>query len=276
MITAANISQIPKRSPFRYPGGKTWLIPQIREWLIAVANPSTRMVEPFAGGGIVSLTSVMEGLVKSALMIELDPDVAAVWQAILGDSWKSLTDRITGFELNDDSVRTAIQSYPADISEYAFQTILKNRVKRNGIIAGSAGFLKNGESGNGLKSRWYPLSISHRIRQIHEYRSSISFTQGDGLKYLNNHRLDADVVYFIDPPYNGVGKKLYQQHTMDLAILFKIISKLRGDFLLTLNNSTEVMEYVNRYNYSSKEIMMNCGSAKVELVIGRDLSWLNC
>jgi DNA adenine methylase len=28
-----NVASVPKRSPFRYPGGKTWLIPTVRNWL---------------------------------------------------------------------------------------------------------------------------------------------------------------------------------------------------------------------------------------------------
>jgi len=28
-----NVASVPQRSPFRYPGGKTWLIPTVRQWL---------------------------------------------------------------------------------------------------------------------------------------------------------------------------------------------------------------------------------------------------
>jgi hypothetical protein len=28
-----NVSTVPHRSPFRYPGGKTWLVPRVRDWL---------------------------------------------------------------------------------------------------------------------------------------------------------------------------------------------------------------------------------------------------
>ena len=76
-IPAVNVSMVPQRSPLRYPGGKTWLVPHIREWL-ARTEP-TVLVEPFAGGGVVSLTAVMEGLVDRCIMIEIDHDVAAFW-----------------------------------------------------------------------------------------------------------------------------------------------------------------------------------------------------
>ncbi len=79
-IPAVNVATVPQRSPLRYPGGKTWLVPHIRKWL---AEPVGLLVEPFAGGGIDSLTAVMERLTKRAVMVELDRDVAAFWHAAL-------------------------------------------------------------------------------------------------------------------------------------------------------------------------------------------------
>ena len=81
-IPAVNVACVPQRSPLRYPGGKTWLIPYIRAWL-KQGDPQASLVEPFAGGGIVSLTAVMERLAKLAIMIDLDQDVAAFWRAAL-------------------------------------------------------------------------------------------------------------------------------------------------------------------------------------------------
>src|SRR5205809_2769235 len=51
-----NVASVTQLSPFRYPGGKTWLIPYIRAWLLSKAPKATRFVEPFAGGAIVSLS----------------------------------------------------------------------------------------------------------------------------------------------------------------------------------------------------------------------------
>lgn len=51
-----NVAMVPQRSPFRYPGGKTWLAPRIRAWLAQRTAPPVEFIEPFAGGAIVSLT----------------------------------------------------------------------------------------------------------------------------------------------------------------------------------------------------------------------------
>ena len=63
-----NVSSVPQRSPFRYAGGKTWLIPTIRRWL--PVNSQVNLIEPFCGGGIVSLTAVAENRVKKATIIK--------------------------------------------------------------------------------------------------------------------------------------------------------------------------------------------------------------
>ena len=51
------------------------LNPHVRKQLEQVQP--TLLVESYAGGGIVFLTVVREGLVKRCVMIELDSDVAA-------------------------------------------------------------------------------------------------------------------------------------------------------------------------------------------------------
>ena len=78
-----NVSSVPQRSPFRYPGGKTWLVPLFRRWMFSLPSQPKVLVEPFAGGGIISLTAVFEHLADSVIMVELDDQIAAVWQTIL-------------------------------------------------------------------------------------------------------------------------------------------------------------------------------------------------
>ena len=73
-----NVASVPMRSPFRYAGGKTWLVPYIRRWLKARGGHDKALIEPFAGGGIVILTPIFEELVDQVTLEELDEDVVAV------------------------------------------------------------------------------------------------------------------------------------------------------------------------------------------------------
>lgn len=70
-----NVAQVTQLSPFRYPGGKTWLIPYIKTWLSNLKDKPEYFIEPFAGGGIVSLTVAYEGLADKVIMSEIDEDV---------------------------------------------------------------------------------------------------------------------------------------------------------------------------------------------------------
>ena len=126
-----------QRSPLRYPGGKTWLVPHVRAWLKATGAPHPRIVEPFAGGGIVSLTAVMEGLARRALMVELDPDVAAFWRAAL-EHGDALMGRVRDFTLSREEVERLANQTPRDEIERGFRTLVLWGIKvKGGDIYGS-------------------------------------------------------------------------------------------------------------------------------------------
>src|SRR5438067_915945 len=151
-----NVASVPKRSPFRYPGGKTWLVPIARKWLAQFAANS-QLIEPFAGGAIIGLTAAFEGFVEKTTLIEMDCDVAAVWRTIISDGkaeW--LAEKIRTFLPTPENIERALSTKSDSTRVKAFQTILRNRVQRGGILAPGAGLMKAGENGRGLVSRWYP------------------------------------------------------------------------------------------------------------------------
>src|SRR5437762_1692095 len=143
-----NVASVPKRSPFRYPGGKTWLIPQIRKWLSTLPRKPAELVEPFAGGAIVSLTAIAENLVDRVTMVELDDAVASVWQTITSDDGGAewLATAILSFDLQPQNVTDLLKRALLTNREQALQTIIRNRVNRGGIMAVGAGLLKEGEA----------------------------------------------------------------------------------------------------------------------------------
>lgn len=279
-IKIVNVASVPQRSPFRYPGGKTWFVPRLREWLKKQERKPKLLVEPFVGGGIASLTAVFENLVDTSLMVELDDDVAAVWEVATTGSAAWLASRILKFDMNFENATKEIQRLPNSTEEKAFQTILKNRCNHGGILAAGSGFLKKGEAGKGILSRWYPETLAKRFREIDLYHDRLEFRKGDAFKVLEEYKEDEEAVFFIDPPYTAGGKKagnrLYNHFELDHEYLFKICSELKGDFIMTYDNSAEVREFATKYNFQAKPIpMKNTHHAELtELVIGRNLDWM--
>lgn len=275
-----NVASVPFRSPFRYPGGKTWLVPRIRQWLLSKPVKPALLVEPFAGGGIVGLTVAFESLADRVLLVERDPCVAAVWKTILGGDGEWLADRIVEFKLTARAVDTALADEAETTRDLAFQTILRNRVNRGGILAEGAGRVKHGENGKGLTSRWYPETLQKRILEIAEIRQRLAFIEGDGIEVMQNYADREDVAYFIDPPYTAAGKRagsrLYTYSELDHNELFAVTATVCGDFLMTYDHAEEIEAMAQSYGFDSEPIAMkNTHHAKMtELLIGPNLAWL--
>lgn len=271
-----NVASVPQRSPFRYPGGKTWLIPYIRSWLANKKESPCVLVEPFAGGGIVGLTAGFEGLADHVVMVERDQNIAAVWNTIFGGQARWLADEILNFEVTHQNVRAVLRKLPATQRERAFAVILRNRVQRGGIMAEGAGFVKTGENGRGIRSRWYPETLARRIQEIAEVRERFSFMEADGFEVIRRYSGDDSAAFFVDPPYTVASRRLYAHWQVDHRALFAELAKAKGDVLMTYDNTVEIAALASEFNFDTQAIAMkNTHHARMtELLIGKDLSWL--
>lgn len=275
-----NVSSVPQRSPFRYPGGKTWLVPLFRRWMMSLPNQPKVFVEPFTGGGIISLTAAFENLADRVVMVELDKQIAAVWETIFGGDAKWLAKQIISFELTPKSAKAVLAKVPTSNRELAFQTILKNRTAHGGILAPGAGVLKHGENGKGILSRWYPQTIAKRITNIELVSQRLEFIHGDAFEIMTEHHKSNETVFFIDPPYTAGGKRagsrLYNHCEIDHDKLFSLCEKLRGDFLMTYDNADEVRTLAERHGFKTKPVAMKSThhAEMDELLIGRNLDWV--
>ena len=275
-IPAVNVAAVPQRSPLRYPGGKTWLIPHVRVWLRSMQRPRL-LVEPFAGGGIVTLTAVMENLVDVALMAELDKDVAALWKAAL-HCGPELAARISSFTLTRESVVELASQHAANIVEHGFRTLVLNRTRRGGILAPGASFTRKGENGAGIGSRWYPNTLIRRLRAISEVAPRIAFQETDGMQMLAAllEQPHDDLALFVDPPYTGgggkrAGKRLYAHNDIDHGRLFAMLAESSADFLMTYDRSLEIESLIESCDFHAVQVMMKSGhhTRLPELVITR-------
>jgi len=271
---AVNVASVPQRSPFRYPGGKTWLIPVVRKWLKQTDSPK-KLYEPFVGGGIVSLTAAFENLASEVVMVELDPEVAAVWEVIINGDHNWLADEIYSFDLTPDNANKVLQKEDKTLKEQAFSTILKNRIFHGGIITKGSGLIKSGENGKGIKSRWYPKTLRDRIMAVIHVKNKMKFVTGDAFEELIKIENETGTFSFIDPPYTKAGRRLYTHFDIDHEALFSLTSQLKGKFMLTYDDTDEIRSLANKYRLDFRTIPMKTTHhiQKNEIIISDNFDW---
>jgi len=238
------------------------------------------LVEPFAGGAIVGLTAASERLTRHVVLVELDHDVAAVWKTILGRHAQWLAERILSFEMCPENLHAALNACGRSVRDRAFCTILRNRTLHGGILARGSSWIKRGENGKGLLSRWYPETLAKRIRHIHDIRDRITFVEGDGLATIKQYAHRATSVFFVDPPYTAstknAGKRLYTHHKVDHAALFDLVASATGDFLMTYDDDPAIREMACRRSLAISVVPMQTRRLNTmhELLIARNLEWV--
>ncbi len=277
-----NVASVPQRSPFRYPGGKTWLVPILRAWLNSFSQTPDLFLEPFAGGGIASLTVAFERLAGHVMMAEIDEGVAAVWKTILTGQGEWLAEEILAFKLTPENVRQALaedgNGSPVSLRRRAFLTLLRNRVQRGGILAPGAGLVKTGENNRGLGSRWYPETLARRIREISMNLGKISFYGGDGFALIDEYLSDKHTAFYIDPPYMKAARRLYRNWQVDHRKLFEKMAEFSGSFLMSYDNAPEIQALAKEFGFECRPVspVVSCRnqshSHRNKVAVGKDFN----
>ena len=135
--------------------------------------------------------------------------------------------------------------------------------------------MREGESGKGISSRWYPATLAKRIRDIDSIRNRLTFQHEDAFDVINSFQGRKDVVFFVDPPYTIAGKRLYDYSMVDHKRLFDTMASVQGDFLMTYDDTAEVRDWATAIGFEVENVSMKSrqNSKKSELIIGRNLEW---
>lgn len=202
----------------------------------------------------------MESLADRVVMAELDSNVAAVWKAILNNGAADLIRRIRRFEISRSAVVAELCRAPRTEIDIAFQTILRNRVQRGGILAPGASLMKNGENNVGVGSRWYPETLAKRIAAIDAAKGKIEFLHKDAFDVIPKFLRDKSAAFFVDPPYTAggksAGKRLYLHSSINHSALFHLLEATPGDVMLTYDDAKEVRNLAAAHGFFIKPIPM--------------------
>lgn len=274
MTPIVNVASVRQLSPFRYPGGKTWLVPFINSWLRRQGGVKT-LVDPFLGGGSVPLGALFEGLAGKVVLSEIDADVAAVWQCVFGKDANALASRILAFKLTRENVIRELEKNGASTIDRAFRTILKNRTYRGGILAEGSSLMRDGENGRGVASRWYPATLASRIDKLSKLAPRVTFQHTDGFELLETYLHDPSCFVFIDPPYTvgkGAGSRLYKHAVLDHNRLFQLANSGTAEVVMTYDESPDVLRLAKDFFFTIERVPMKSTHhiKKYELVISRN------
>lgn len=283
-LPVINVSQVPQVSPFRYPGGKSWFYPYFRAWIKANQYQGSTLIEPFAGGASIALQSLLEGLVRHAILVEMDQEVSNFWHVVFSENGaQELIRRIQA--VNPEEIEQILKAENVNHQnelDRAFFFLLRNRTNFGGITAQGASRLKKGEKNKGLVSRWYPEVLSWRLSKLYNLRHLVSISQEEGVAFLEfAAKFLPQAILFVDPPYllspEAPGKRLYNTASVNYSQLFSILARrFRDRFLFTHEPSTQILDFVEQIGLEVREIPMlsRKNEIKNEFVIASSLDWL--
>ncbi len=229
-------------SPFRYPGGKTKLYPQIVN-VLSQDKSIKYYSEPYAGGAGLGLKLLLKNKVNEIFLNDIDPAMYAAWDVILNHSDVMLKWlRSVSVSLKEWHVQKEIYENPnSDLIELGLATFFLNRTNRSGIISTGGPIGGKDQSGKyKIDARFNRDSLSSKIRFLKENSSRIHLSKIDGISHIREVLSTIDenkLLFLVGPPYLQKADKLYKMaFTKDNHIE---LSK----FLISISNVKWVLTY---------------------------------
>jgi DNA adenine methylase len=233
-----------KKSPLRYPGGKSRGVKFLREFIPEFSE----FREPFFGGGSLSFFLVQLRENKIFTASDLNYELYCFWTQLrnnpeklienlqqIYNSYKKNDDRNNGKELFKLIVERRNNNLSA--LERAIDFYILNRISFSGVVD-SGGF-----SQGSFEGRFTQSSID-RLHDASKIISNIQFYCED---YSYLIKLDGENIFiFLDPPYYAASKsKLYGKngilHTQfDHEELFSVVKDSKHNWLITYDNSDHI------------------------------------
>lgn len=258
---------------FRYPGGKTKILPLLLQ-ILGTQNLPYR--EPYFGGGSVGLAALEKGRLKGGAWVnDLDPGIAAVWESIR-DCPDDLARLVGAFTPSVEDFRqyrsNLLASVPLPTVERAFQKIAVHQMSYSGLGTKAGSPIGGYEQPEGIRydiaCRWNPETLIRKIYQAHKCLAGVRVTNLDFDSVLGD---ETPAFVYLDPPYMGVGSDLYQYHHLgaDHARLARTLKQCPHTWVLSYDDHPSVRTLYSGYSIFEIPLTytINGAARKHELLI---------
>lgn len=242
-------------SPLRYPGGKTKIYKKIQQIIVANNFEDYEYIEPFAGGFGVGLALLQNGIIKKAVLNDLDSHLYNFWYAALNfpDELIRLIHKTSITIQEREKQRKIYNDSKADILEDGFATLFLNRSNYSGVLfAGPIGG-KNQTGQYTVDCRFNKENIIERIQDVSKLKNKIKLRHYDAAELIKRESRSKSEkkIFYIDPPYVIKGKSLYGTYytEKDHINLENVIKKFLPAYpwLITYDNCGLVKDIYKDY-----------------------------
>lgn len=219
---------------FCYIGSKK----SIADEIIGKIPPHTTYVEPFFGGGSIYFRKKPS---KVEIINDLDKELMEAYVLL--------------FKVDTDLKKYDFQNTIPKIQEFVNK---KHKTKENQFLSylykkmnsfsckGTGKIEKNQNGKNKIKS----------LMKYQERMKNTTLHSSDYKKLIKKYD-SSDTFFYLDPPYEN-SDKLYKNDNIDFKDLVKILKKIKGKFILSINESDNI-KYLFR-DFQINKISVNSNS----------------
>ena len=219
------------RPAFGSPGGKRYLAKTI----VSYIPEHKTYVEPFVGGGAVFFAKEPS---EVEVINDLDEEIYKCYSFLQKATEKDL-EKLRNMDWNPSKLKHT------KLKESKSQTPLEAIYKRIYLINFS---FNRYPDGSYRDAEFSPESLIKRIPKLKERLKNAQIYKNDAIEIIKRFS-SLNTFFYLDPPYPGDWAQSFGLgHAFDLKTLEKALEKVKGKFILSLNNIKENRELFNKYN----------------------------
>jgi DNA adenine methylase len=239
-------------SVFRYPGGKSKMLPVIMEHLEPMIANSDNYIEPFIGGGSVMLHLAANYPNLKIYINDKNYGIFCFWSIVTGNDASAINELLSLIDQKPTlELHSSLRSNDSvDYITSAYKSLFFNRCNFSGIeMSGCIG----GQEQKGkykIDCRYNPDKIKQGIKKINAItRDRVTVSNCDIADYST--LWNTDYPAYLDPPYRIKGKMLYSKY-MEVKEHEVLADKLnhRKNWLLSYDDCQEIKNL-----YSNNQII---------------------
>ena len=200
--------------------------------------------EPYSGGAGVALRLLYSGAVSRILINDLNPAVFAFWNSVVNNS-DAFLDVFDSTEVTLDEWRRqrAILAAPASELELGFAFFFINRTCRSGVASGGVigGLRQDGRYR--VDARYNRSALREKLLKIARYSSSISVSNKDGMRVIDELSTYGKSFLYVDPPYVAKGGSLYLNsfdRSSHVSLAKVLLGRQESRWLLTYDDHSSI------------------------------------